>query len=97
MARRRIGKYPSFRDWRQKNPVMIPDRGFTKQLKKLNKDYEVVWDWGSEKWEIWCFPKDQEPYHITTIQTKNKTYTSNKDRSFFHLYPPTLPSLLPDL
>lgn len=69
-----MGKYPSFREFRQDNPVMIPDRGFTKQLKKLNKDYEVKWDWGSEKWEIWCCPRDKEPYHVTTVQTKDRTY-----------------------
>ena len=74
LARRRIGKYPSFREFRQENPVMIPDRGFTKQLHKLDKELKVVWDWGSEKWEIWKFPKDAPEYHVTTIQTKGKTY-----------------------
>ena len=53
---------------------MIPDRGFTKQLHKLDKELKVVWDWGSEKWEIWKFPKDAPEYHVTTIQTKGKTY-----------------------
>lgn len=55
--------------------VMVPDKGFTKQLKMLDPDYEVVWDWGSSKWEIWKFPKDlSEPYHIMTIETKDKSY-----------------------
>lgn len=66
---------PSFKDYRVRNDaVMAPDRGFTKQLKTLDKDFEVVWDWASEKWEIWKFPKDKEPFHVTTIQTKNKKY-----------------------
>lgn len=74
LSRKRITKYPSSSEWRHRNPVRIPDRGFTKQLKKLNKDYDVVWDWGSEKWEIWEFPKDGQGRHITTIQTKDRTY-----------------------
>jgi len=54
---------------------MVPDRGFTKQLKKLNEDYEVVWDWGSAKWEIWEFPSDgREAYHVLTVETQDKEY-----------------------
>ena len=54
---------------------MVPDRGFRKQLKALDKTLEVVWDWGAAKWEIWCFPDDGKlPYHVTTVQTKNRTY-----------------------
>ena len=74
LSRKKIGKYPSSSEWRHRNPVQIPDKGFTKQLKKLNKDYEVLWDWGSEKWEIWKFPDLGKPSHVTTIQTKNRTY-----------------------
>lgn len=74
MARKRVGKYPSFREFRQDNPVMIPDRGFTRQLHKLDKELNVKWDWGSEKWEIWKTPKDKPPYHVTTVQTTNKSY-----------------------
>jgi hypothetical protein len=71
---------PSFQEWRHKNStVMIPDKGFTKQLHKLDKELEVVWDWGAEKWEIWRFPKGgdtptQEPFHVMTVQTKDRTY-----------------------
>jgi hypothetical protein len=54
--------------------VMVPDRGFTKQLKKLRSTLEVIWDWGSSKWKIWDFPKDGDPYHIMTVETKDKTY-----------------------
>ena len=54
---------------------MVPDKGFTRQLKKLDKEFDVVWDWGAGKWEIWKFPKNgQEPYHVTTVQTKNRSY-----------------------
>ena len=54
---------------------MVPDRGFLRQLKALDSTLEVVWDWGAEKWEIWCFPKDGKlPYHVTTVQTKNRSY-----------------------
>lgn len=55
--------------------MMIPDRGFTKQLHCLDKEYEVAWDWGSSKWEIWKFPKDgSEAYHVLTVQTKGREY-----------------------
>ena len=70
-------KTPTFTEYRSANHVaMKPDKGFVKQLKKLDKDFEVVWDWASEKWEIWNFPKElgREPYHVTTVQGKNKTY-----------------------
>ena len=70
-------KTPKFTEYRSMNHVeMKPDKGFVKQLKKLNKDFEVVWDWASEKWEIWSFPKElgRDPYHVTTVQGKNKTY-----------------------
>ena len=67
--------YPSFRQWRKKHdPVMRPDRGFTKQLKCLDPEFNVVWDWGSNKWEIWKFPEFRDPYHVLTIQTDNKDY-----------------------
>jgi hypothetical protein len=54
---------------------MVPDKGFTKQLHALDPEYEVAWDWGSSKWEIWKFPKDgSEAYHILTVETKGKGY-----------------------
>jgi len=53
---------------------MTPDKGFTKQLKKLHKEFEVVWDWSSNKWEIWQMPKDRKATHILTVQTKGKSY-----------------------
>lgn len=68
---------PKFKDWRtRKDPVMAPDRGFVKQLKKLDEEYEVVWDWGSAVWEIWKFPRDygREPYHVTTVSAKGRSY-----------------------
>ncbi len=54
---------------------MVPDRGFTKQLAALDKELKVLWDWGSEKWEIWRFPRDgKEAFHCLTVQTKDKNY-----------------------
>jgi len=53
---------------------MVPDRGFRKQLKALDKRFEVVWDWGSEKWEIWMFPEDAPSYMVTRVQTQGKDY-----------------------
>jgi len=53
---------------------MVPDRGFVKQLKALDKNFEVIWDWGSKKWEIWrCIP-GQEPMHQITVQTNERSY-----------------------
>lgn len=53
---------------------MVPDKGFTKQLKKLDPEFDVVWDWYSEHWEIWKFPKGEEEYHVLTVEGKGKTY-----------------------
>lgn len=53
---------------------MQPDKGFTKQLKCLDPEFDVVWDWGSNKWEVWKFPEFKAAYHVLTIQTENKTY-----------------------
>lgn len=65
----------SFKDYRTSHSaVMTPDRGFVKQLKMLNKDFEVLWDWASEKWEIWGISRGREPYHILTVKGKGKTY-----------------------
>lgn len=68
-------KLPSFYEWRNPNHVsMAPDKGFDRQLKKLNKDYYCVWDWGSSKWEIWSLSLSRVPYHVLTVETKDKTY-----------------------
>jgi len=72
-----LASKPKFKDWRAKSdPVMVPDRGFVKQLKKLDKEYEVMWDWGSAVWEVWKFPRafGREPYHVTTVAAKGKSY-----------------------
>lgn len=74
--------YPSFRKWRRigydgrvgKDPVMVPDRGFRKQLKTIDKDLEVVWDFGSNFWEIWHIRDDAEPYMFMRVQTSGRTY-----------------------
>lgn len=75
VAKRQAPNLPSFKEYRSKDDVlMTPDKGFVKQLKKLDPDYEVVWDWASEKWEIWCFRKDRNTFHVATVQTKDRTY-----------------------
>lgn len=67
---------PSFNEQRRfgGDAVMVPDRGFTKQLKLLNPNFEVVWNWGWERWEIWEVPDDRPAYHVMTVQTRNKKY-----------------------
>jgi len=68
--------FPSFRERRvQNDALMVPDKGFTKQLHALDRELEVVWDWGASKWEIWRFPEDgREPFHMMTVQTKDRSY-----------------------
>ena len=67
---------PSFKDYRvQNDAIMVPDKGFTKQLHALDQELDVVWDWGAAKWEIWRFPKNgMEPFHCMTVQTKDRQY-----------------------
>jgi len=67
---------PNFEDYRVKNDaVMVPDRGFTKQLRCLDPELGVVWNWGQSIWEIWRFPKDgKDSHHVLSIRTKGKTY-----------------------
>lgn len=72
---RSLQSSPSFKDYRTSHSaIMTPDRGFVRQLKMLNKDFEVVWDWASEKWEIWSLSKSRKPYHILTVEGKGKNY-----------------------
>ncbi len=69
--------FPSSKDYKRfgGDAVMVPDKGFLKQLKMLDPEYEVVWDWGSEKWEIWKLPKGgDDPYPVMTVQTKGRSY-----------------------
>ena len=67
------GEYKSIND-----AVMVPDKGFTKQLEALDKSLFVVWDWGQEKWQIWKWPDEhsrtQQPVHVLTVETKGKGY-----------------------
>jgi len=65
-----IGKYKRIGD-----ASMAPDKGFVKQLKKLDKEFEVIWDWGNTKWEIWRFPSNgKKPFHCATVQTQGRDY-----------------------
>ncbi len=67
---------PNFEDYRVRNDaVMVPDRGFRKQLKCLDSELDVVWNWGQSLWEIWKFPKDGRlRHHVFSVKTKGKTY-----------------------
>lgn len=61
---------------RANDPVMVPDKGFTKQLKKIDETLEVQWDWVHQIWTIWCVPKElgREPYQVTEVCTKGRSY-----------------------
>ncbi len=67
---------PARTEQRRKNDAcMVPDRGFTKQLKKIDEEYDVIWNWVNEIWEIWHFPTDGTiDYMITAVCSKGKTY-----------------------
>ena len=67
---------PTFKEYRRENDaVMVPDKGFAKQLKALDPELRAVWDWGSTKWEIWRFPEDgKDSSHVMTVETKGKNY-----------------------
>lgn len=77
-------KPPSFKDYRATNDgVMVADIGFKKQLWALDEELDVVWDWGSQCWEIWRFPGqkkkikkliDDKAHHVMTVQTKNRNF-----------------------
>ena len=74
-----IPEAPTLMEWKEfgglGGRIMVPDRGFTKQLHVLDEELEVAWDWGSEKWEIWKFPKNgEEAFHVMTVQTKDREY-----------------------
>jgi len=71
--------FPTFVEFREfgnlRRGFMVPDRGFTKQLHILDPELEIAWDWGTSKWEIWRFPRNGDvPFHIMTVQTKDRTY-----------------------
>jgi hypothetical protein len=75
---------PGFKDWRAtRDSVMVADVGFKKQLWALDPELDVVWDWGSEKWEIWKFPEqggkkkkamDPKAFHVLTVQTQGRSF-----------------------
>ena len=74
---------PKFTEYRLGNDaVMVADIGFKKQLFALDPELDVLWDWGSEKWEIWRFPGQKklvkkpspEAHHVMTIQTFGRNF-----------------------
>lgn len=74
---------PKFTEYRLGNDaVMVADIGFKKQLFALDPELDVLWDWGSEKWEIWRFPRQKklvkkpspEAHHVMTIQTFGRDF-----------------------
>jgi len=68
---------PGLREWHHKGgkAAFVPDRGFTKQLKALDKELEVVWNSKAGKWEIWRFPAEgKTPFHCMTVQTDSRSY-----------------------
>lgn len=77
-------RLPSFKDYRRTSDgIQVADLGFKKQLWALDPELDVVWDWGSSRWEIWKFPGqrktkvkkiDSKAFHIMTIQTKGRTF-----------------------
>lgn len=77
-------KPPSFKDYRATNDgVMVADIGFKRQLWALDEELDVVWDWASQKWEIWRFPgqkkkikkvMDKQAHHVMTVETKDKNF-----------------------
>jgi len=63
--------------------VMVADIGFKKQLWALDPELDVVWDWASQKWEIWRFPgqakkvtkvMDHRAKHMMTVQTDDRSF-----------------------
>lgn len=76
---------PEFADYRVTNDgVMVADIGFKKQLWALDPELDVVWDWASQKWEIWRFPGqknvkkkkviNESAHYVLRIETKGKTF-----------------------
>jgi len=74
---------PKFTEYRAGNDaVMVADIGFKKQLFALDPELDVLWDWGSEKWEIWRFPNQKklvkrpssDAHHVMTIQTFGRNF-----------------------
>ena len=54
--------------------AMVPDVGFTKQLKMLKSTFVVVWDQISSRWQIWDKDLAGIMYHVLTVETAGKTY-----------------------
>lgn len=53
--------------------VIKPDMTFSRQLKALRSTLEAVWNPCQQLWEIWEFPKDDEPYMVTSVAHYDRT------------------------
>lgn len=62
---------------------MVASFGFKKQLWALDPELDVVWDWVSQRWEIWRFPGqanvkkkvwNEGAHHVMRIETKDKKF-----------------------
>jgi hypothetical protein len=77
-------KIPKGKDFKTTSDgIMVADHGFRKQLWALDPELDVVWDWGSARWEIWRFPGqankknkiiDSRACYLIRVQTKNRTF-----------------------
>jgi len=62
---------------------MIASVGFKKQLWSLDPELDVIWDYISERWEIWRFPGqkekkqkvwDERSHHVMTVKTRDGSF-----------------------
>ena len=75
---------PNFQDYRRTDDaVMVADVGFKKQLWALDPELDIVWDWASERWEVWKFPGQEKvkkkvinpkAFHVMKLTTKEKSF-----------------------
>ena len=79
-----MAKPPKYKDYRTtRDGVMVADVGFKRQLSALDPELDVVWDWGSEVWEIWRFPgqakvkkkrMDHRAFYMATVSVGKRTF-----------------------
>lgn len=70
-----IQERSNFSDFRTTtDAVMIPDPGFVRQLRILDPELFVQWNWLLKRWEIWRKPRGKEPFFCLRIENQNKTF-----------------------